>query len=131
MNYSKLKLSTNDRGYLTIGSWKVHDVVWEQFNGKKPKGFQIDHINGNILDNRIENLRLATYAENQWNAKTRVDNKSGVKGVSWHKASQKWRAQIKQNKVLYDLGIHDTIQKAKEIVQKKRIELHGMFTRHA
>ena len=131
MNYSKLNLSINDRGYLIIGSWKVHDVVWEQFNGKKPKGFQIDHINGNKLDNRIENLRLATYAENQWNAKTRVDNKSGVKGVSWHKATQKWRAQIKQNKVLYDLGVHDTIEKAKEVVQKKRIELHGEFTRHA
>ena len=64
MNYSKLKLSTNDRGYLTIGSWKVHDVVWEQFNGKKPKGFQIDHINGNILDNRIENLQAVTKEQN-------------------------------------------------------------------
>ena len=131
MKHSKLKISINERGYLTIGSWKVHNLVWEQFNGKKPKGFQIDHINGNVKDNRIENLRLATYAENQWNAKTRVDNISGVKGVSWHKVTQKWRAQIKQNKVLYDLGVHDTIQKAKEVVQKKRIELHGEFTRHA
>jgi len=131
MRHSKLEISINERGYLTIGSWKVHNLVWEQFNGKKPKGFQIDHINGNVKDNRIENLRLATYAENQWNAKTRVDNKSGVKGVCWHKKTQKWRAQIKQNKVLYDLGVYNTIQKAKEVVQKKRIELHGEFTRHA
>ena len=124
-------LSFNARGYLLCGGTPVHRMVFERTHGKKPKGMQIDHINGNILDNRIENLRLATYAENQWNAKTRVDNKSGVKGVSWHKASQKWRAQIKQNKVLYDLGTHDTIEKAKEIVQKKRIQLHGEFTRHA
>ena len=128
---SSLELRFDRRGYLMVGSFKVHRVVWEQFNGKMEKGFQIDHINGNILDNRIENLRKATYAENQWNAKKRVDNKSGVKGVSWHKVTKKWRAQIKQNKVLYDLGVHDTIQKAKEVVEKKRIELHGEFTRHA
>ncbi len=131
MRQSKLELSISEKGYLKIGYWKVHDLVWRQFNSNKPKGLQIDHINGNKLDNRIENLRLATYAENQWNAKTRVDNKSGVKGVSWHKASQRWRAQVKHDKVIHYLGVYDTIEEAKKVVQKKRIELHGEFTRHA
>tara|TARA_B110000858_G_C17410175_1_gene296390 strand:+ start:114 stop:497 length:384 start_codon:yes stop_codon:yes gene_type:complete len=125
------EITFNEQGYLCIGSIPIHRTVWQQFNGKKPKGFQIDHINGNKLDNRIENLRLATYAENQWNARTRVDNRSGVKGVCWHKATQKWRAQIKQNKVLHYLGVYNTLEEAKKIVHKKRIELHGEFTRHA
>ena len=130
MKQSKLELRIDDRGYLIVGSWKVHNIVWEQFNGKKPKGFQIDHINGNRLDNRIENLRIATYAENQWNAKKRIDNNSGVKGVCWHKASKRWMAQIKQNKRLFYLGTYDSIKEAERIVKKKRAELHGEFARN-
>ena len=124
-------LSFNTRGYLLCGGTPVHRMVFERTHGKKPKGMQIDHINGNILDNRIENLRIATCAENQWNAKTRVDNKSGVKGVCWHKETQKWYAQIKHNKVLHYLGVYSTIEEAKKVVQKKREELHGEFARHA
>ena len=124
-------MGLTDRGYLKVGHFKVHKVVWEMFNGKSPEGMQIDHINGNKLDNRIENLRIATYAENQWNAKTRVDNKSGVKGVCWHKATRRWLAQIKHNKVLHYLGVYDTIEEAAKVVQDKRIQLHGEFARHA
>ena len=124
-------MSLTERGYLKVGHFKVHKVVWEMFNGKMEKGFQIDHINGNILDNRIENLRKATYAENQWNAKTRVDNKSGIKGVSWHKATKRWLAQIKHNKTLHYLGVFKDKKKAEEVVRKKRNELHGEFARHA
>tara|TARA_B110000858_G_C17394385_1_gene289643 strand:+ start:97 stop:492 length:396 start_codon:yes stop_codon:yes gene_type:complete len=130
MKQSKLELRIDDRGYLIVGSWKVHNIVWEQFNGKKPKGFQIDHINGNRLDNRIENLRIATYAENQWNAKKRIDNKSGIKGISWHKASKSWRAQIKQNKILYHLGLFKSLEDAKDMIENKRAELHGEFARN-
>ena len=130
MNQSKLELKHNDRGYLCVGSTPIHRIVWERSNGKKPKGFQIDHINGDILDNRIENLRLATYAENQWNAKKRIDNKSGVKGVCWHKVTKRWMAQIKQNKILYYLGVYETIKEAERVVKKKRLELHGEFARN-
>ena len=130
MKNSKLALSINDKGYLKIGHWKVHDLVWEQFNGKKPKGYQIDHINGNVQDNRIENLRLATYAENQWNAKTRVDNKSGVKGVCWHKATKKWRVEIKKNKKLIGLGVYSSLEEATKVITEARKRLHGEFARH-
>jgi len=124
-------LSLNERGYLLCGGTLVHRMVYEKTHGKKPKGMQIDHINGDILDNRVENLRIATYAENQWNAKTRVDNTSGVKGVCWHKKAQKWYAQIKQNKVLYNLGVFEDKKEAEKVVRKKREELHGEFARHA
>ena len=128
---SSLKMGFTDRGYLKVGSFKVHKVVWEMFNGKMEKGFQIDHINGNILDNRIENLRKATYAENQWNAKTRVDNKSGIKGVCWNSKLNKWYAQIKHNKKLHYLGVFKDKKEAEKVVRKKRDELHGEFARHA
>ena len=128
---AKNPLSLNERGYLMCGGIPVHRIVYERTHGKKPKGMQIDHINGDILDNRVENLRIATYAENQWNAKKRVDNTSGVKGVCWHKASQKWYAQIKQNKVMYNLGVYKDKKEAEKVVRKKREELHGEFARHA
>jgi len=128
---SSLEMGFTRRGYLKVGSFKVHKVVWEMFNDKLEKGFQIDHINGNILDNRIENLRKATHAENQWNAKKRVDNKSGIKGVCWKKEDKRWLAQIKHNKVLHYLGIFKDKAEAEKVVRKKREELHGEFARHA
>lgn len=61
---------------------KVHRVVWEAANGPIPDGMQIDHINGNSFDNRLENLRLVTNRENSCNRGMRGDNQSGVTGVS-------------------------------------------------
>ena len=71
-----------------------HRVIWEKHNGKIPKGLEIDHINHDRLDNRIENLRLVTKQENQRNAKRRIDNTSGVTGVVWRNENKRWYAQI-------------------------------------
>jgi hypothetical protein len=54
----------------------------------------VDHKNGNSLDNRIDNLRLATFSENQGNSRKQKNNKSGFKGVSFVRAVQKWEARI-------------------------------------
>lgn len=59
-------------------------------------GFPLtDHINGNGLDNRRANLRPATGSQNSYNSRLPCTNKSGYKGVSWHKSSNQWRAQIR------------------------------------
>jgi hypothetical protein len=55
----------------------------------------VDHINRNGFDNRKVNLRLATQVTNQHNAKLRVDNTSGYKGISWYKSIGKWVARIR------------------------------------
>ena len=74
----------------------AHRIIWEMHNGTIPEGSEIDHINGNKSDNRIENLRLADRYLNCKNAKKRKDNTSGVTGVSMT-SNGKWLVQIQVN----------------------------------
>ena len=70
-----------------------------------PKGMEVDHINGDSLDNRRENLRICTHAENIRNQRMRKTIKSSqFKGVSWDKVNKKWKAQIKQGIHTKNLG---------------------------
>ena len=84
-------------GYIRISinkkSYQAHRLAWLYVYGKLPK-CQIDHINHNRADNKINNLREVTNLENGKNQSLRNDSKSGVVGVSWHTASKKWRARI-------------------------------------
>jgi hypothetical protein len=59
--------------------YAVHRLVWT-YHGNAPVAF-IDHINGDVLDNRIENLRAATHSQNCMNRRVRFDSTSGIKGV--------------------------------------------------
>jgi hypothetical protein len=90
-------------------SYRVHRVVWEMHNGPIPEGLVVDHVNGNGLDNRIENLRLVTLSENQRNTKLRKDSTTGVRGIGWHKATQKWIATIRVNNKTFYLGVFSTL----------------------
>ena len=92
-----MRLYKHPRGYLSCvneeGKLVLHHrYVWEEANGPIPKGYQIDHINGDRADNRIENLRLVTPSENQMNVKLRDNNTSGVTGVFWDKRTSAWCA---------------------------------------
>lgn len=69
---------------------------------------QVDHINGNKLDNRRSNLRLASNAQNHWNLTgLRADNTSGFKGITWDKERDRWMAQIRANRQQIFLGYFD------------------------
>jgi len=86
----------------------------------------IDHINGNSLDNRKQNLRKSNYTSNNKNAKKRKDYKdSKYKGV--RRCDKRWMARIQCNKVRIVIGYYDTEIEAAKGYDKKAKELHGEF----
>jgi len=110
--------------------YKAHRLVWLYMTGKMPCG-QVDHINGVRNDNRLVNLREASHGENQRNALKRADNTSGYKGVSWHTASGKWRADIKVDGTGSYLGLFARVEDAAAAYAKASARLHKDFGRVA
>lgn len=111
-------------GYLVIRidgrNYLAHRLAWLIAFGEWPSA-DIDHINGVPSDNRLENLRLCTPSENQQNAKTRADNKLGVRGVHFHKKMKRFAATIYANGQRTNLGYFDTVEEAKHAyLQAKR-----------
>ena len=103
----KITLYTNYTGYkyyrihIDNKKYNLSRVVYKAYNNDwditdSSKNNQVDHINKNSLDNRIENLRILTNQQNQWNNK--------AKGYYWNKADKNWRAQIKINNKSKYLG---------------------------
>lgn len=106
----------------------THRVIFAMANGFWPSG-HIDHVNMIRSDNRPENLREASHSENLQNRpKTRV-NKSGRKGVCWHRAAGKWIAQIQVRGRYIYLGLHDDLELAAFIYECAAEKYHGQFAR--
>jgi hypothetical protein len=94
-----------------------------------PDSHEVDHIDGDGLNNRRSNLRLASRAQNQKNRARPVSNSSGVKGVTWHAARGKWQAQISADNKHYNLGRFDKIEDAAAAYAAASAKLHGEFGR--
>ena len=93
------------------------------------KKIQVDHINGNRLDNRKSNLRLCTNQENSFNKYKNSNNTSGYKGVYYDKEKDKWRASIQYDgKSMKSPKRYDTPEEAYEWYVKKSNELFGDFS---
>ena len=107
---------------------KAHHVVWALSYGEWPSGI-VDHIDGDKANNKPSNLRLASPSQNNFNSKVYSNNKSGLKGVSWHKARSKWIAQIAARGCSKMLGYFDTKEAAHEAYCAAAIDLHGKFAR--
>jgi hypothetical protein len=109
--------------------YQAHRLIFAFHHSWLPE--EVDHINGDRSDNRIENLRAATKSLNQRNAKRRADNRSGVKGVCWCERDQRWIATVYRNrKIIYQRYFRD-LTDAAQAVQKAREDAHGEFARHA
>lgn len=83
--------------------YQNHRLAWALHYGCWPED-QIDHINGDPEDNRLANLRVVSNAENQRNASRKVNNTSGVTGVSWHRRDEIWHVNIRGNGKLRYVG---------------------------
>jgi len=88
--------------------YKGHRLAWLYMNGELPD-CDIDHVNHNRYDNRIENLRTVTRALNNKNRPKSPDNKSGTTGVCFHKTIGKWQSFIRVNGVQKYLGVYITL----------------------
>lgn len=92
-------------------------------------GKVVDHINGNTFDNRKQNLRVCTGAENARNRKIDKRNTSGHKGVFWNKDSKNWRAMIRIDRHLIHLGSFNDINDAIQAYAEASKKYHGEFGR--
>lgn len=92
-------------------------------------GLEVDHADGNGLNNRRDNLRPATIPQNRRNAKMRSDNSSGKKGVNWDAQARKWRARIMVDGKSRFLGVFRDLDDAAKAYAKASAELHGLFGR--
>ena len=105
-----------------------HRVVWLLETGEWPDG-EIDHINGDRADNRMENLRLVDRSINARNMGRRSDNKSGVAGVHWNSRKRKWDAAICVRGRRTNLGSFPTLEAA-SAARSAASAQHGFTARH-
>jgi hypothetical protein len=118
--YSTTKINGNH--------WCVHKLIYLHQHGVVPD--QLDHINMDSSDNRIENLRVATSSENACNRKLFSSNTSGCKGVSWHKRQARWFAYVDVGNKRKSIGYFDDIESANLAATKARDLYHGLYANH-
>jgi hypothetical protein len=106
---------------------RAHRIAWVLSYGFETE-FLIDHINRNPLDNRLCNLREATPSQNQRNRGMDPRNKSGFKGVSMCRHTQRWRVTLSLNRKQIHVGRFDCLEKAVEAYQEAAAKYHGVYS---
>ena len=124
--------SVISKGYESIclnqKRYYTHRLIFMMFYGYMPK--EIDHIDGNSLNNRIENLRESNRNSNMQNTKLSKLNTSGYKNVYWHNATHQWKVQLNANKKRIFIGSFDDLELAGLVAQEARNKYHKEFARH-
>lgn len=116
------RISIDHKLYLT------HRLIFMYHHGWLPT--EVDHINGDTTDSRIENLRAATSIQNNANRKLRVNNTSGIKGVCWHKKVNQWFVQVSVNGTYVVRKYIKDLELAELVAVEARHKYHGEFARH-
>ena len=126
--------SPNKDGYILImykrKSYRASVLAWWFKTGGYHKTI-IDHKDGIRANNAWSNLRESTVQQNNYNTKLRIDSSSGYKGVSWCKTTNKWFAQVTENKKRVLSKRFDNLGDAIEAVRIARETHHGKFVKHS
>lgn len=130
---NKHKWHLHSEGYAIRTVWngkekqtrlRMHRVIM-----KTPDGMDTDHLNGNRIDNRKENLRICTRSQNLRNSQKRSDNKSGYKGVAFHNFSGLFHAYIRVNKRQISLGYYKFPDDAAKAYNEAAKKYFGEFAK--
>ena len=123
------KAYANSMGYKVLKfdgtAYLEHRLVWAWHFGECPEF--IDHIDNDPKNNRVENLRAASFSENMRNATLGRKNTSGVKGVYWCKSKKKWKAVLNYDGKQNYLGRFNDLAEAANVVSLARQKYHGIF----
>ena len=130
-----LRASIDGHGYYKVGlckdnkkrTMRFHKLVADAFIDNPENKPCIDHINNDRLDNKVSNLRYVTHTENNQNKSMRKDNTSNVKGVSFDKNNNKWRAYIYIDGIKIHLGYFSNIEDAKKARIDRANEVFGVY----
>jgi hypothetical protein len=112
------------RGGGLRGTLALHRLILEP-----PPHMQVDHIDGDGLNNRRSNLRLATRVQNCRNSRRPSNNTSGWKGVVWDKRKRKWQAHIGLNGRMRFLGYFHSEEQAARAYDQAAVKFYGAFAR--
>lgn len=125
---SKHTWSFSNHGYLRA---RINNksILLHKFIIKQNNRLCIDHANGNKYDNRKNNLRLCSHAENLRNQKKQENKTSIYKGVCWNKAKNKWKSYIGFNSKLINIGYFDSEIDAAKSYNLAAVKYHGEFAR--
>jgi HNH endonuclease/AP2 domain len=132
LGYPAGQLRPNGYRIITIEGrrYPAHRLVWLYVNGEWPL-YEIDHIDGDASNNRIENLRDCTRLQNAKNRPTNKNNIAGIKGVCRRPQAKKrpWRATIRLNRRCVHLGYFNTPEEAKSAYDAAATAFFGEFVR--
>lgn len=130
-NWSALVKKTTVYAVRKLGSRGEAAVYMHRAILPVAAGQLVDHIDGNGLNNRRENLRSASHVQNCRNQRRCTRNTSGFKGVTWCARRRKWRAQIAADGKRHDLGFFPSPEEAHAAYAEASARLHGCFGRTA
>ena len=123
-------ISNQGRRVVFVGArqYQGTHIAWCLMTGAwPPKGMMIDHRDGDTLNDRWDNLRLATPSQNLANARCPKDNKVGLKGAS--RCGSRWRAHISRGGRQVCIGRFDTAEEAHDAYCRAAKEYYGEFAR--
>ena len=122
----------NPGGYKTTGiGGKVylnHRLIFLMHHGWLPD--EVDHKDGNTLNNKIENLRAASHSQNQHNRKLNKNNSTGVKGVVWYENRNSFKARCSVNGKSHHIGYFRDLKNAEQAIKLFRAQHHKEFANH-